>query len=288
MPQNGKRGRQDGQMAVDDRAKIAKRGASGPSPPTHIRVRALHRPQGALRPLLDATAVDGKASNKAVVQPRARPSGGWEKSPAGAGAAAVGIEGTRLFRTPDKLAKADKMAQGAGSQRGAARGVSPGRREPSPAERAGSELRGRQESRRAQAERRWCMVFFALLPALFLWIAWLYNVVPDRGCAVAAQAVPVRHTKRGPSASAAPCEHFALTRMQGFVWEHLSATSWVPPMVGEQWREFAASDTGKQVAEMLANFDKIVLWVLRGLPPLLLLNLITRAGHKTRLVGLVC
>ena len=72
MQQNGKRGRQDGQMAVDDRAKIAKRGASGPSPPTHIRVRALHRPQGALRPLLDATAVDGKASNKAVVQPRAR------------------------------------------------------------------------------------------------------------------------------------------------------------------------------------------------------------------------
>ena len=91
MQQNGKRGRQDGQMAVDDRAKIAKRGASGPSPPTHIRVRALHRPQGALRPLLDATAVDGKASNKAVVQPRARPSVGLEKSPAGAGAAAVGI-----------------------------------------------------------------------------------------------------------------------------------------------------------------------------------------------------
>ncbi len=268
-------------MAVDDRAKLAKRVASGPSPPTQIRVRALHRPQGALRPLLDATAV----------APRVRPPGGSERSPAGVGAAAaVGIAGTRLFRTPDKPAKADKRAQWSGSQRGAARGVSPGRRENSMAERAETELRARQESRRAHAERLWCMVFFALLPALFLWIAWLYNVVPDRarGGAVVAQEVPVRHAKRAPGASAAPCEHFALARVQDCVWAHLTVTSWVPPMAKEQWREFSASDTGKQVAEMLANVDKIVLWVLRGLPPLLLLNLITRAGHKTRLVGLVC
>jgi hypothetical protein len=57
-------------------------------------------------------------------------------------------------------------------------------------------------------------------------------------------------------------------------------------MVRELWREYEASNEGKQVAEALDDLQEIVLWVLRGLPALLMVNLITRAGHKTRLVGI--
>ena len=273
---SSKRAREDGNIADDEHraTKLAKRRAS--SAPTQIRVRALHRPQGALRPLLEVVpgATDAKAASlkgakegvrsalkPVAVQARARQPSGWGgTSAAGEGPAAVGIAGKRLFTTPEAKAK---MGQDAANQRKAPRGVSPHRREvgsppvspavwkPSLAMRAGAERHAEQESLRSQSERRWCTAFFALLPALFLWIAWLYNL-QDRALAP-----------------------FSAT-----------LASWVPPMVKEQWREFAASTVGKQVAEALDGMQTIVLWVLRGLPTLLMVNLITRAGHKTRLVGI--
>jgi len=273
---SSKRAREDVLLADDEHraTKLAKRRASGPAAPTQIRVRALHRPQGALRPLLEVVpgATDAKAASlagakegvrsapkPAAVQARARQPSGWGgTSAAGVGPAAVGIAGKRLFSTPE--AKAEKMGQDAASQWKAPRGVSPHRRKVgsppgSPAvwkpSLARAERHAEQESRRSQAERRWCVAFFALLPALFLWIAWLYS-------------------------------------LQNRVLAPLGATlaSWVPPMVRELWREYEASNEGKQVAEALDDLQEIVLWVLRGLPALLMVNLITRAGHKTRLVGI--
>jgi hypothetical protein len=277
---SSKRAREDGHIADDEHraTKLAKRRASDPAAPTQIRVRALHRPQGALRPLLEVVpgATDAKAASlkgakegvrsalkPVAVQTRARQPSGWGgTAAAGVGPAGVGIAGKRLFSTPE--AKADKMGQDAANQRKAPRGVSPHRREvcsppgspavwkPSLAMRAGAEPHAEQESRLSQAERRWCIAFFALLPALFLWIAWLYNL-QDRALAPLSAKL----------------------------------ASWVPPMVREQWREIAACTVGKQVAEALDDMQKIVLWVLRGLPALLMVNLITRAGHKTRLVGII-
>lgn len=245
-----------------------------------IRERALNRPQGALRPLLsDRETVRNVHAGKnpiSVVQKHAHQSARGKRSAEGSGGpaasvsprvptepVAVGIVGTRLFRTPEHKGLPKKKVRGASSSS----------RKALQAERADEWSRDAiLQSSRAAEERSWCIIFIATMPALLLWVSWLYDFQPVK---YEETGRDVRDGNNGSkwgmfarsSANARGGANDILSQRTGSIIEH-----------------FTASLFEEEISEALSACHKVALWVLQGLPVLLMMNIITR--QKTKIVGL--